>query len=219
MNANNNNQNNNIFNHREYNIINENIEYNLKLEIDNQFIYFILSKLNDSLDYNYKNKLDLISIIDKLELNPSKYSNLDLILNIFDKIYNKNKLLININDENYCNLLIKLKNIVEEEIINEIKLYKEYTNINDKFNIIYNKIKLNKENKLENNKQIENIKNEINNIKIDINKKEEEIKDKINKQDNNIKEINDKIINEENINELINKRIEEIENKLINNFK
>ena len=40
---------------------------------------------------------------------------------------------------------MKISNIVEEEIINEIKLYKEYTNINDKFNIIYNKIKINEE--------------------------------------------------------------------------
>ena len=90
-------QQNNILNHREYNLINENIEYNLKLEIDNQYIYINLSKLNDSLNYIYKNKLDLISIINKLELNPSKYSNLELILNLFDKIYNKNKLFINEN--------------------------------------------------------------------------------------------------------------------------
>ena len=80
---------NNIINHREYHIKNENIDNILRIEIDQQYIYFILSKLNESLEYNYKNKMDLLTIINKLELNPSKYSNLDLILKIIDN--NKEK--------------------------------------------------------------------------------------------------------------------------------
>ena len=74
---------NNFIEYREYKIKNENNEYNLRLEIDQKNIYFILSNLNKPLEYCYKNKLDLLTIINKLELNPSKYSNLDMILKIF----------------------------------------------------------------------------------------------------------------------------------------
>ena len=114
----------NILDDREYHIKIENNDYNLKVEIDQKYIYFILSKLNENLEYIYKNKMDLLTIVNKLELNPSKYSNLELILKIFDSIYKKNKILININDDNSINILIKLINAFEEEIINEIKLYK-----------------------------------------------------------------------------------------------
>ena len=67
---------NNILNHREYIIKNENIDYILRIEIDFKYIHFILSKLNEPLEYKYKNKMDLITIINKLELNTSKFSNL-----------------------------------------------------------------------------------------------------------------------------------------------
>ena len=150
----------NILDDREYHIKIENDEYNLKVEIEQQYIYFILSKLNENLEYIYKNKLDLLTIINKLELNPSKYSNLELILKIFDNIYKKNKILIKLNDDNSINILIKLLNAFDEEIINEIKLYKQYMNNNDKFNILFNQIKLIKNiknNKVDNN-EIEEIK-------------------------------------------------------------
>ena len=95
----------NIIDNREYNIIIENSKYNLRIEIDQKYIYFILSNLNQSLEYNYKNKMDLLSITKKLEINYSIYSNLEIILKIFDNIYKKNKLLINIINDNSCNLL------------------------------------------------------------------------------------------------------------------
>ena len=41
----------NILDDREYNIKIENNEYNLKVEIDQQYIYFNLSKLNENLEY------------------------------------------------------------------------------------------------------------------------------------------------------------------------
>ena len=107
---------NNIINHREYSIKNENNIYNLKIEIDQKYIYFILTMLNENLEYIYKNKIDSLTIINKFELNPSKFSNLDLILKLLDNIYLKNQISIKINDDNYCNLLIKLINIFEKEV-------------------------------------------------------------------------------------------------------
>ena len=204
---------NNIINHREYNIKNENIDYILRIEINQQYIYFILSKLNEPLEYNYKNTMDLSSIINKLELNPSKYSNLDSILKIIDNINKKNKILININEDNSCNLIFKLINALDEEFISEIKLYKEYMNINDKFNILYNKINLikNINNKNEENEEIEKMKNKIKELNIYTKKREEEIKDILKQKNIIIKNINEKLLNQEKI-------IKEIENKLINNF-
>ena len=200
----------NILNHKEYNIKNENDDCNLRIEIDHQYIYFILSKLNEPLEYIYKNKLDLTTIINKLELNASKYTNLELILTIIDNLNKKNRILIKINEDNSCNLLFKLTNAFDGEFINEIKLYKEHMNNNDKFNILFSKIK-NINIKEEGNKEIEDIKNKINELNINMNKNDEEIRDIINQKDIIIKNMNEKLINQENM-------IKEIEKKLLNNF-
>ena len=219
---------NNIIVHREYNVKNNENEYILRIEIDSQYIYFIVSKLNESLEYIYKNKLDLITIVNKLELNSSKYASLESVLKIFDIVYEKNKIIINIIDDS-CNLLIKLINIFEKEVIFEIKLYKEYMSNNDKFNIIYNKIRfLNKEAfgdlKLLDNLDVESIKNKLNELNTKMNKREEQIKNMLNIKD---KEINEKLLkqqneiqklNDINIEEIIEKKVGEIESKLIKNF-
>ena len=107
------------------------IVYNLRIEINQHYIYFILTKLDEPLEYIYKNKMDLTTIINKLELNPLKYSNLELILKIIDNLYKRNKIYININDENSCNLLFKLTNTFDEDFMSDIKIYKEYMNNND----------------------------------------------------------------------------------------
>jgi hypothetical protein len=220
----NNNNNKNILDHREYNINIQNEEFNLRIEIDQEYIYFILTRLNESLECNFKSKMNLITIVNKLELNTIKYSNLELIIDIFDSIYEKNKILVNIIDDNSCNLIIKYTNMFEEEITNELKLYKEYMNNNDKFNILYNKINSIKDinYKFEDNKEIENIKKQLNELIEKINKREEEINDILNKKDIIIKELNEKIskqeneilINNKNINYLINKKFVELENNL-----
>jgi hypothetical protein len=191
----NNNNNKNILDHREYNINIQNEEFNLRIEIDQEYIYFILTRLNESLECNFKSKMNLITIVNKLELNTIKYSNLELIIDIFDSIYEKNKILVNIIDDNSCNLIIKYTNMFEEEITNELKLYKEYMNNNDKFNILYNKINSIKDinYKFEDNKEIENIKKQLNELIEKINKREEEINDILNKKDIIIKELNEKI--------------------------
>ena len=210
---------NNIIAHREYNLKLEKDEYNLRIEINQEYIFFILSKLNHPLEYTYKNKMNLLTIVNKLELNSSNYSNLEQILQIFDKLYKKNKILININDENSCDILIKLINIFEEEVTNEIKLYKEYMNNNDKFNILYNQLKL-----INSSTNINESNSEIESKLNDLNKKEEEIKNILNKKDILIKELNEKLLHQENeikkiadknINEIINTKIGELESKLI----
>ena len=165
MNANNiNNKENNIIDHREYNIDNQ---YNIRIEIDKEYIYFKLIKLNQSLEYIYKNKIDVQTILQKFDLNPSNHSNFEL--KIFDKINKMNKISIKIIDDNSCNLIFKiLDSFEEEEKIKEIKLYKEYMNDKDKFNILYNEIKLMKKEKckIEYNKEIEEMKNKINESQI-----------------------------------------------------
>ena len=103
-----------IYNHREYKIKNENNNYILRLEIDNYKIYFIIS-INDNIEYNYKTNMNLSTIVNKLELNPIKYNNLELILNIFDKIYENKNIIIKILNDESCNLIIKFINVFEEK--------------------------------------------------------------------------------------------------------
>ena len=220
---NDNNKINNFFDYREYNIKIDKYEYNLRIEINEKDIYFILSNLNESLEYIYKNKMDLLTIINKLELNPSKYSNSEIILKIFDNKSKKDQISINIIDDNSYNILIKSLNAFEEEITTEIKLIKEFMNDNDKFKYIFSIIKLMKnKNKIEGeNEEIENIKNKLNELKLNINEEEKKIKDELKEKDKIIQELNEKIINQENIikninenNNIINKKYEELENNL-----
>ncbi len=197
-----------ILNHKEYIIKFENIDYNLRIEIDNQNIYFILTNLKDKLTYNYKNKMDKHSIIDKLELNPSKYSNLEVILNIFDSIYKKNQISIEKNDENSYNLLIKILNPFDEEIINKIKLYKKYFNDTDKYNYLLSKIELiqNWNNNLRVNEEVIDLKNKVNKLNNDLIQK-----------DNVIKEMNENIKNiEKKLKDDFNNKMKDFKNSLIN---
>jgi len=223
------NQDYNILDHREYNIKIENDEYNLRIEIDKEYAHFILSKIDRQVENIYKNKMDLITIVNILALNSSKYSNLELILNIFDNFYEKNKIFIKINDDNSCNLLIKIINMFEDEVVKEIKLYKEYMNIEDKFNLLYNKIKtlnipnINNYNHIAYNNENENIKNKLNELSINMSKREKEIKeinDKLLKLEKEKEKENEKEIkiDDEKINEIIKKKMEEIEKKLYNDF-
>ena len=208
----------NIINHKEYNIKYENDNYILRIEIDNKFITFILTKLNEAVNCNYKNKYDLLSIVNKLTLNPSKHTDLNEILEIFDQVYFKKKLSIVKVDDNTISLIIKF-NIIFDEVTHELKLYKIYMNNNDKFNLLYNEIKL-LQRKVDNvninkNNEIEQIKKKINEMDFNLKKKNEEIniiKESINekkiiinkqneiliKQGNEIKEINNKLKEKEN---------------------
>ena len=212
--------------YREYNIKNENKEYNLRIEIENKNIFFILYNLDESLEYNYKNKMDLLTITNKLELNPSKYQNLEIILKIFDNIYKKNKIIMNFIDNNSCNLIVKLLNAFEEEVISEIKLIKETMDNNEKIKYLFYAIKFTKNNncKTGDSTEIDNIKNNLNKLNLNINKRDEEIKEEFNKKDNIIQKLNEKIVSQENIinkmkdniNDIINQKFKELENNFNN---
>ena len=227
----------NILNHKEYNIKYENDDYCLRIEIDNKYITFILSKSNEPVNYNFKNKYDLLSIVNTLTLNPSKHSNLNEILDIFDKVYLKNKLSILKVDDNTISLIIKF-NIIFDEVSHELKLYKIYMNNNDKFNFLYNEMKLMQQ-KLDNittnkNKEIEKIQKQIKEMDINLNKKNEEInninislkeretiiieqKELLIKLNNTIIELNNSLIEKENKIKLIENKLEEKE-VIINNL-
>ena len=205
----------NILDHREFSIKSEKNEYTLRIEIEQENIHFKLYLVNSPLENIYKNNLNLLTIIDKLELNSTKYSNLDLILKIFDSLYEKNKISVNIEDDNFCTLLLKVINMFDEEVVKEIKLYKIYMNSDDKFNILYNKLKLlnkgsninNNISNIEENNQIEIMENKIK----ELNKKDiiiNEMKEKLINIENEIKKISG-----ENINEIVSKKIEELEKK------
>ena len=201
-----------ILDHREYIINHENKNYNLRLEIIEKKINIIIS-LNDIIEYNYKAKMSLATIVDNLGLNSKKFNDLELILKLFDKIYEKKKIFININNVNgnddSCNLIIKLVN-ADEENTYEIKIYKNYMKTNDKFNLLFNQIKELKENNNNNfdnsNKKIEQMDNKIKELNTKIEQKDKEMKEIINNKDNIINEMKQKMINQEN-------RIKELENK------
>ena len=192
---------NNAFINKEYNIKRENEIYNLRLEIDSVNIYFKLKKLNKSIDYIYKNKFNLISFINILELNLNKYSDFDLIIKLFDQICYKDNIFISkLDDEN---IILKIKYLlIYSDVEKEIKLFKEYMNVNDKFNIIFNQLKFINNNN--DNYEIKEIKKEINEIKIEMKK---------NKEEKNTNNKIDKIMNE-----IINKKIEEVINNFNNKF-
>ena len=137
-----------IYDHREYIIKDKDINYILRLEINEKNIIFIIS-INDNTEYNYKIKMELSTIVDKLELNNKKYNNLELILKLFDEIYQNKNIYINISNDESCILIIKFINVLKEETY-QIKLYKKYLNDNDKFNMLFNQIKLLKNNDNEN---------------------------------------------------------------------
>ena len=230
-------KNENILNHKEYNIKYENDNYSLRIEIDNKYITFILAKLNEPVNFNYKNKYDLLSIVNTLTLNPSKHSNLNEILDIFDKVYLKNKLSISKVDDNTISLIIKF-NIIFDEVTHELKLYKIYMNTNDKFNFLYNEIKLMQQ-KLENvntnkNNEIEQIQKKIKEMDLSLIKKNEEInkinlaikereniineqKEMLIKLNNTIVELNNSLIEKENRIKIVEDKLEEKE-IIINNL-
>ena len=143
-----------IYDHRDYIINNRDINYILRLEINENKIFFIISII-DNTKYNYKIKMGLSTIVDKLELNPKKYNNLELILKLFDEIYKNKNIFINFSNDEFCILTIKFINVLKEETY-QIKLYKKYLNDNDKFNMLFNQIKLLKNNDNENKNKLKN---------------------------------------------------------------
>ena len=181
-----------ISDHREYIIkIDEKTKYLLRLELKDEKIYFIIS-LDDKIEYNYKTSMDLLTIVNKLELNALKYNKLELILKIFDQLYEDNEISLKMNNDEHCSLIFKYMQIKKEETY-EIILYKNYMNPDDKYRIMYNSIKSVKN---DNNELFKEINEKLNLLNQKIDKKDKIINDmnvKIINQDNKIKELNEKI--------------------------
>ena len=207
-----------ILDHREYIISHENKNYNLRLEIKEKTITIIIS-LNDIIEYNYRTQMSLAAIDDKLGLNQAKYNDLELILKLFDKIYEKKKIFININNVNgnddSCTLIIKLVN-ADEENTYEIKIFKNYMKTNDKFNLLFNQIKELKDIKDNSKKNIEQMNNQIKELKTQIDQKDKEIKNiknTINQKDEELKNVIS--LKDEEIKNIINQKDDEVKNIII----
>ena len=208
---------NNIDKIREYYIKTKRGNYNLRIEIDDNYISFIILSVNEILNFEffYKNHYSLSTFVKQLKINSLFYTNPESILILFDKINENGNLSIIINDDS-CILLIKLLNSIEGEITNEIKLYKENINCKDNIDILYKALKIvMKKKSFEEKRIVQNLSQKMNDLNEKINKREEEFNDILKKKDNIINEMNEKIkIQDKNINDIINKRLEEIENKI-----
>ena len=108
--------------YKEYNIKNGNELYNLRIEINQNDVNFILKNLNTSLYYIYKNKIKISELIKAL--NIEKNSNYNLILKIFNNIYKKNKIIINKENDNNIKIIFEKSNIFKN-IQFEINLEKK----------------------------------------------------------------------------------------------
>lgn len=209
---------NNCNSYKEYNInINKTI-YNLRIEILEQNINIIIKELNTPLDYNYKVQLNLIDLLKKLDISDFALSNYDLIFKKFDEKYKEQQLIIIINNNDIMNLIIKNNKSTKKC---EINLYKAKMNNDDKFNILYNQIQFmgNNNNHVNNNNiDIKNITKKIDNTNLNMNKKEDDIKNQINHQDIVIEEINNNlkqiIKNQKIFFEDIEKKLKEMEVEL-----
>ena len=147
----------NILAFKEFNIEKGKDLYNLRIEISNKHIYINLIKINIRLYYIYRNKVELSTLIDKLQLEQKNKLDIDLLLRIFDNIYEEKKIIITIDDNNSIKIILEKSNNIKFEI----KLKKENMTIDDKLNIIYNEIRLknNYNYKIENNIQFEYLNN------------------------------------------------------------
>ena len=183
----------------EYNIECGNNINEIRIDVIGNNISFGLKNLSN-LDYIYKNKINLASLINELKFSQKCILDTGLLLRNIDNIYKNKKISIHIIDDD--NLKLEIDNM--QGNIFEIKLKKETLNINDKINILYNEINLMKNNNR--NTYIENDK--FKNIKIDVNKKEDDLKNKINELDI------DKDIKIEKIEEEMNNKINELKSKI-----
>ena len=197
-----------IYNHRNYIISEENNSYTLRIDSCGKNLIFNIS-LKNNLEYNYKIKMSLSTIVDKLELNPQAYNKIELIIKIFDFINENKKFSINLIDDRSCILIIKFINVLEEKTY-EIKLDKNYLSEKEKYTDIINRFKLlNKYNSVNEEKMIK-----MNNIIAELNdkikQKDKEIIDEIKKKDNIINEMNQKIKEQESKNNELKKLIIEL---------
>ena len=121
---------------KEYELKYNNEDYLLIMEVNNKSIYFTINKIDSINECKYENKYDSSEIVKILEISSDKYSNISLLLDLFDTIYKKNKFSLDIEDENTIYLKIKFINIYEE-VEYKLKLFKSILNNEDKFNVLF----------------------------------------------------------------------------------
>ena len=193
-------------NSKEYNIKLQDKDYKLIFEIGKEEINFILEDLNEK-DFNYRKKYKQKEIQDKLLLNQEEYPNLKIILSLLDDLYQKNKISIEKNNEGKYSILIKVLKPNGDEITENIKLRLESKRDRDKIELLFNQIQLIKKGDLEKEKDIKNLKEELSKkdyIIIEMGKKIES---------------QNKIIDELKKVLLINKDINDLNNKITKNIK
>ncbi len=118
--------------YKEYSLKKDNDLYMLRIEIELEYINLSIKKLNKAFDYLYRNKVKITKLIDELKLDEKYKINNYLILNIFDTIYENNKIIINNNNNNI------------EQIKNNENNYNEKNNYDitlDEKNKIINELK------------------------------------------------------------------------------
>ena len=126
---------------REYNIEINNEKHKLKLTIDNKLINLKIYKLNNMEFKYYENEFNLNDINNILYKKSNICNNLEEVIDLIDSSYENKKLIINNNKDNIMNIIIKYPIVYKErECI--IKLNKKEIEINEKFKMILNEIKL-----------------------------------------------------------------------------
>ena len=202
----------NCLNREIYNFKHNNNIYQLSIEIDEADIQFTINKLSNSIDYYFTNKINIKILLDKLDLNISKFSDSNKLLSLFGQIYQRNNMSINQMDNNNIILMIKYTLLYEENQY-ELQLKKTKMTNDDKFNVLYNQIKI-LTNKIKYQDDIKIMNNQINELKNIINEKNviiDELSTKILLQEKILKEITEK----NNFDNIINK-INQIETKFYN---
>ena len=179
---------------KSYNLSLLNEEYELTMNLTNLFIEFKLIEKNILSQYYYKEKFDLQTIN---KLLYTFFNEIKDVFNFYDKILINNKVkLILLKDKNAINL--NFKNIInlDNEVESNLELKKSKINRDDILSILINEVnslknKLNeKSNNEMENKMKEYIDKKNNELKNEIIKDNEKIlEEKINIEDNNHKDI------------------------------
>ena len=186
---------------KEYILKINNSEYALSIIYETNKILFKIEKKNELLLYNYESKYNYKDIISILKLTSEIYNESNKILEVLDKAYEDKKLILKFDEDNINILLIvKLSNGFQD-IEYPLKIRKKYYDINEKFDIILDKLESLKQNKKE----------FINSQIFDLVQKIESLKNLLVGELSNIKEIIQRLLlkNKENI-ENLNKNQYEI---------
>ena len=134
---------------KEYILKINNSEYTLAITYDTNKILFKIEKKNELQLYNYESKYNYKDIVSILKLPSEIYNESNKVVEVFDKAYENQKLILKFDEDNINILLIVKLSIGFQEIDCPLKIRKKYYDINEKFDIILEKLKSLKQNKKE----------------------------------------------------------------------